>query len=351
MMIESSEVFGVKKYQALSLYRKLFRFAKKSIKSEYDLNVLFCFDDKMDFGDGAVGGWTEPIQISIGIKDLFDDCHSSFDTISDFQFICPIVAVFHEAEHVCQFSRQMAVDDVTDEDVELSVSGLARMGNNLYYRTNYSLNLREIRAQQVGISDSYLYLCSMFPDVKQECIESVILDYVDFVSGFGYFIDNKGVRFESLDAVDVAFDMAFERSKITQRQYSTNVCDNVMDIMRYVDKYQFVIDSFQDSKNAGYKQDEMIACLNLCLHPEFLDSFDCLKTKGVDLSDVAVFGRSVSERNHMSGDVHDKRVSDASLRFGDVGVGTNLPDDGSFSRPLPDIDCSDNEHDDIQFGD
>lgn len=47
--------------------------------------------------------------------------------------------------------------------------------------------------------------------------------------------------------------------------------------------------------------------------------------------------------------IHDKRVSDVNLRLGDVGVGTNLPDNGLFSRLLPDIDCSDNEHDDIQF--
>ena len=48
--------------------------------------------------------------------------------------------------------------------------------------------------------------------------------------------------------------------------------------------------------------------------------------------------------------IHDKRVSAVNLRLGDVGVGMNLPDNGSFSRLLPDIDCSDNEHDDIQFG-
>lgn len=208
-MIESNVVFRLKKYQVLPLYRKLFRFAKKAIKSNYGLDVDFYFNDNIGFGDGdiqdcCVDNLTKPIIVNIGIKGLFDDCNSLFDDVSDFRFVCPIVAVFHETEHACQLSRRNVSAGVNDEDVVLGISALARIGNNVYYKSNYHMDLREIRAQQVGILDSYSYLCGLFSNVDDCDIERVLLDYVNCSSGPECFVDNHGVLFQSLDDVDAA---------------------------------------------------------------------------------------------------------------------------------------------------
>lgn len=137
-----------------------------------------------------------------------------------------------------------------------------------------------------------------------------------------------------------------------------NVCDNVMDVMRDVDKFGFVISCFQDVRNAGYKQDVMIACLNAYLHPELLDCFGCFKTNGVDLSDKTIFGRSLSEQIVMKKDIHGKRVADLDNRFDNVLSNSDDGYDGvpdiqnksNVSRQLPDTKYSNGEYDDTGLG-
>lgn len=145
-MIKYNSIFRLQRYQVVPFYRKLFRSVKKLIKSEYGVDSDFRFDSDVAFGEASTDCSVLPVRVNIGVRGLFDGSNSLSDDFSDLRFICPIIAVFHESEHICQFSRQNLQDCVTDEDVELSVSGLSRIGNDLYYKMNYLSNLREIRA-------------------------------------------------------------------------------------------------------------------------------------------------------------------------------------------------------------
>ena len=326
-------------------------YVRNDIKSNFGLDVDIIFDEGIPITKGQLDDSVQPMLMCIGVGDLLPDDRFDFHRLSDQDVIRPIINMFHESEHVFQCVQFRHVVHPTNEDVYLAVNKLARIGNDLYYLypENYYHNPREIRAEQAGVMDAYEYLCDTFSDVDDDLIESLVLDYVnERASNECYYIKQPfGKPFTDILDVKKAFIDVFEQSKVSQRMYmQRDNHDVVGDLFWNHDEWSAVSDEFFRPSNRGYMQDKIVASVNVFLYPEYLDDYPCITAKGVDLSDMAVFGKRFPDID----DVRNKRVSDANLRLGDVGVDVGSPNDVSFSRPLPDIDCSDNGCDDIQFG-
>ncbi len=347
-MINSVLRVGLRKLK--SVYENTVSYIVADSKSLFDLDVDFQFDSEMSLHDSMLDDSGSSLSVLVGTGGFLSS-RFSFGFVPDNIVIRPIINMFHEAEHIHQYAQFRHVTHPTNEDVYLAVNKLARIGNDLYYLypENYYHNPREIRAEQAGVTEAYDYLCEVFSDVDDELIESLVLDYVnERASNECYYIKQPlGEPFTDIWDVNRAFDDAFEQSKTSQRMYmQRDNHDVVGDLFWNHDEWSAVSDAFFRPSNRGYMQDKIVASVNVFLHPEYLDDYPCITAKGVDLSDMAVFGKRFPDID----DVRNKRVSDANLRLGDVGVDVGSPNDVSFSRPLPDIDCSDNGCDDIQFG-
>lgn len=321
------------------------------ITSRFGLDVNIQFRDDVPVTKGQMDDTVHPIQVDVGVGDLLPKHKFDFRKLDGKDVVRPIINMFHEAEHVHQYVQFHHVQHPTNEDVYLAVNRIARENNDLYYLypENYYHNPREIRAEQAGVMDAYEYLCDSFPDVDEDKIEQLMLDYVNDRAKNEYYYLRQPLGKPFVDILDVnkAFDIAFEESKTSRRMYmQRNNDDFVGDLLWNQPEWDEVSNLFFSSANYGYMQDKLVAAVNLYFHPDYIKDYPCIRAKGLNLSGEALFGMPFPDNKVAGAVVHG--IENAHVSKSSNMVLNRVRGDVSGSRPLPSF--SEHMSDDGDYG-
>lgn len=263
------------------------------LNSYYDSRYRVSLDSSMGVGFARTYDFDENgCKSLIGIKGLSDIKIGLSRYVSDLNFTRAIVALFHEDRHACNVLRGYAgVTGNKGDDILLSLSYLAKQGNEGYYLDGYSKCLYEIDAEHSGVDDAYDYLKSMFP----EKADKMICEYVNWrVDNSTYFISpaQRGNRkFRSIEEIDASFEKAFDEAKVSKKYYR-DVCKKSDEVMKLLVRPEWK--SFHDKLASDFEtvadKDRGVSSVVCYLHKDYKARFPTLTN--VDLSGKAVFGMS-----------------------------------------------------------
>lgn len=255
------------------------------------LSVSISITNNVFVGQGiAFDSMDQKFYAKVGIKGLSDIKVGFSRYVSDLNFTRVVVSLYHEYRHLYNASvGYQGVTDNPDDDILLSLSYLAKQGNEGYYLDGYSKCLYEIDAEYSGVDDAYDYLKSMFP----EKADKMICEYVNWrVDNSTYFIspEQRGnEKFRSIGEIDASFEKAFDEAKVAKKYYR-DVCKKSDEVMKLLVRPEWK--PFHDKLASDFEtvadKDRGVSSVVCYLHKDYKARFPTLTN--VDLSGKAVFG-------------------------------------------------------------
>lgn len=212
----SNDILMLKRGVAYSHLSEL----KDSIEKTLNCKVILSNDLPCLYGDTAM--YDKFGMIHIGIQGLqkFSGVQSlkNFQRIDMHEFVGCVVAGFHEARHVFQYSEIFNQTSKNQMDVYMGLSFAVCSKNRDFYTypNNYSCLSYEIDAERYGIKHAYTFLKTSFPQLSELDCENLILNYINEKceqhkqNCTKYFVDSK--NYMSLAELDLEFQNMFEKS-------------------------------------------------------------------------------------------------------------------------------------------
>lgn len=261
-------------------------------------NIIIELDNTIPIGTGMTyDAINQPPKSIIGTQGLSEkkSIISPKATVRDDKFIKCLISIYHEYRHVSLAVNKYQTNNLSPTFYDnLAVTYLAQHNNN-YYMTNRTDFITEIDAELHGILFAYEYINENFPDIPQQCIDDLFIDYVNNARlNTTYQIKDTTTPIQSMDDIIFLFDTAYDEALTSRpRLYyrNRNNDDEVMNLLRKPE-YDNIFTQICNEKNP-YEKDKMIAALTLHLHPEYENSLPALEH--IDLSATTLFHQNLPD--------------------------------------------------------